>query len=317
MPPSFTEILKELQLSVAGAFPSLQDEFRPGLELEELEQLERELAPYKLPESLRALFLWHNGADSPLAIFPPYEFLSLAEAIWEYRLQREIDPGSEGWNPLWFPLFSFDGDYCIVILSEEPKQTSEVYESIRGDTELILKYPSVESILKTAVECFSSGVYSYEDEYLYYDEDLLKQVRAKLVNLNDSGSYESIAFYSKSFTQNWPQAWRDGIGRTPEDYICKGASSSIAEYLAAPSPVTIQGRIVELMGTSSETIFEVQDTSGKMTVLCPRSTTGSREIQCSRTYEFSIRPCDPMPSEFALKRRTHCSAFVEHVILIK
>ena len=62
--------------------PSYAASFLPGLKLDEIQELEKELG-FKLPEEIYQLYQWRNGTeeDAMALVFPSMLFLPLSEAI--------------------------------------------------------------------------------------------------------------------------------------------------------------------------------------------------------------------------------------------
>lgn len=94
------------------AFVSLDRQFNklgiknnPPLTEADIAKLEKEL-PCRLPDSLKAVYKWHNGIES---LLPSYEFLSLAEMVKEYhnimQMNKEYGFLSEGEKKGWSGYF--------------------------------------------------------------------------------------------------------------------------------------------------------------------------------------------------------------------
>lgn len=81
---------------------------RPGLS-------ESELTPRLFPgrcrltRELKTLWSWHNGAQGPVPFTWYHDFLSLEEAVSDYRalLLNPLVP----WDPGYLPILSFDGEW--------------------------------------------------------------------------------------------------------------------------------------------------------------------------------------------------------------
>jgi len=106
-------------------------------------------------------------------LFPPYTFYSLEIAQEEYNKLIEkaekfaednwVDP-SEVWNPKWFPVFYFQGDYICILGNEEVYEVSPVVEVFRDTPEITIKYSSLTSMMRTILECYETGAY-YISQY--------------------------------------------------------------------------------------------------------------------------------------------------------
>ena len=112
---------------------------------------------FEISSDCRKLYEWHDGAKEPLELIPGYTFLSLAQAIEEYRLQLEIAGGTEGYNPLWFP----------------------VYLSFNEDTEIRMMFSDFRALLAVLIQCFETGAYRIDEDFLIEDENRVERIRAE------------------------------------------------------------------------------------------------------------------------------------------
>lgn len=316
MQTEISHALSTLERSVAN-LGALERAWRPGISPAQIESLESQLHPYLLPAEVVDLYAWHDGAGEPLALIPGYRYLSLSEAIQQYRFQFELCGGTEGWNPVWFPLFSLQGDLYCVILSTQRQRTSPVYLSFNQDTEIYLTFPNLAALVCASAECFARGIYSIGDGYLENDKEAEKEVASRFGSPFPERITDGVTSFSKFSTLKWPESWRVAIGRRDEDYFVQGADETVTGFLKAPRPVRIQAQIVELLGSSDGTVLGVHDSSGSMTVYCPRSAIGAREIQIGRGYEFSIGPMEIDLPAFVAESGVECSALVTHAVRLK
>jgi cell wall assembly regulator SMI1 len=294
---------------------TLLSAFRKGITPAQLKNVEKHLAPLYVPDSVRKLWQWHDGADAPLELIPPYEFLSASQAIALYESMQTLSPGAEGWNPIWFPVFGRARSNYSILLSKDVLEDSPVLQIDLEDTDLHVIYPSLLSLLRASAECFSSGAIVLSDDYLESNEGAAS-IQAKHGNALALRSLKGVKSYSKHFTLTWPAAWREAIGRTSADYELRGAKSTIAAYLRSPSSTRVQATIGQLVGSGDESIFTISDASGTMTVQCPRAAIGSRETQIGRRFEFSLKPCKRRPSALSESRDMDCDAAVTHMVFI-
>ncbi len=302
--------LSKLEEAIKARFPDLQPHFHSGISEAEFMRLEGQLSPYRLPRECRDLYEWHNGAREPLELIPGYSFLSLAEAIDEYRMQLKIFGGTEGFNPLWFPLFSFQGDIYAVVLSSEGTNRSPVYLSFNQDTEIRLMYSDFDTLLAVSTRCFESNAYFLDDGYLAEDEEKVERIKSEFGEAAPVEHVDGESSFSKFFTQSWPESWKSAIGRTDEDYVAKGADNTVAEYKSDPKRSRLHVAITGVLGTSSHTILDIRDETGQMSVLCLNTAVGAREIQISRHYEMEVEP-----SREELSPHESCEGVVRHVLL--
>ena len=307
-----TALLSNLEASITSNFPEIAKHFNSGISAAELERLESTLNPYRLPQDCRKLYEWHDGAQEPLELIPGYAFLSLSQAIESYRLQLEIWRGTEGYNPLWFPIFEFQGDIYCVVLSRETSETSPVYLSFNQDTEIRMMFADFRTLLAVSTRCFEAGAYKLDDDFLIEDEDHVERIRAEFGNAAPTTHVDGTNSLSKFFTQSWPEHWKSAIGRTEDDYVLKGADNTVASYKSHPKPSRLHVEIIGLMGPSECSFLEIEDETGDMTVLCPDTAVGSRETQIGRHYEIEVEPVKQQPP-FG----DSCEAVIRRLILRK
>ena len=99
-----------LQQNRVTVFASLQ------LALTEQEIDEKvKVLPFRPSKEFYEFYEWHNGMrgyDYEVQFFHYHRFLSLGEALDIYDA---VTKATEDWNPFWFPLFSYDGEYwgCV------------------------------------------------------------------------------------------------------------------------------------------------------------------------------------------------------------
>lgn len=291
--------LTDLGRSMASMFGPCATRLRPGLTTDEIGELEIQLLPYHLPEDVRRLYMWHDGAEEPVELVPGFRFLSLREAIAEYRQQFALNGGTEGWNPLWFPLLSAQGDLYLTVMSARREPHSCLYLSCNQDTELYYTYPDLRSFVLACAECLDARAFIFDGELLELNEAQLKRIpsaRGFLLQDVQSGDMKSL---SRFFTDAWPWEWKEAIGRRPDDYVVRGADTTVQECLMGRERGIVQVRVIGLAGCSEGRVLDVADESGTMVVWCPRNAIGSREIQIEGCYEIAIAPCETiLPSCF-------------------
>jgi hypothetical protein len=89
----------------------------------------------------------------------------------------------------------------------------------------------------------------------------------------------------------WPVHWQRLSGLEPDDIALRGATHTISELLSSDSALTVRATIVarvdDLAGSGEMTRVRVSDSTGAMSINCPRSVTmlgpGMR-----REFEFDV-----------------------------
>lgn len=161
-------------------YPASAAALQPGLSDAQIDQRIQSL-PFALPQSLREMYRWHNGQRDNQPFFSHYTFFPLEEALEEYLLARETaaESGKE-WQPGWFPVFGFQGDFFLLDLSQS-QGLSPVYLYLSDETEVPIWYESLEQMLKTLCVYFEQGAYYLdEDGLLLEDFELSEQIRLRL-----------------------------------------------------------------------------------------------------------------------------------------
>lgn len=132
---------------------------------------------------VEALYRWRDGTDmgggvlsGDVWLFPGYFFLSIEDAVLEYRL-RVDDPR---WSPGWFPVFANGGgDFYVVdftLGADGPIRHFEVYAH-----EQPVEFLSLESMLRTVVAGFEREVFFVNRRgYLEMDYREFESLCAKL-----------------------------------------------------------------------------------------------------------------------------------------
>ncbi|HEX5130423.1 MAG TPA: SMI1/KNR4 family protein [Usitatibacter sp.] len=306
------EALVELEAAIGKV--GLAHCLHPSLDDEGIDALEAKLAPYRLPAEVRALYRWHDGADEPLVMQPPYGFLPFAEAIAAYDFTRGIMEGSEGWNPLWFPVFSFQGDHHCVVLGADPGAPSPVFVVHNADTEIRQIFPDVASLLRTVATAYANGVSWLTDDYVEYDDGMFQDIALRNGHTRYQDAVEGETSFSIFQTARWPAAWKAAIGRVDSDYVTVGADATVADGGREGQVRILHATVVWLAGSSEEAVLEIEDASGSMLVHCPSTAVGQRELQIGNAYEWRVRYSKAIESRLAADHGRRCFAVVEHMI---
>lgn len=177
-------ILECLQLQSPQMVQSLQ----PGLTSTEIAAKVADL-PFQLPTEVVELYQWRNGSSyEPCCceLLPSYCFLSLDEAIRQYRLTIDIISYIENWqeyfNPSWLPLFALDGNFYLVASDLDPSKPAPItyhdeYLSCGSGQEF--EFDSLTDMLQAVAECWEQGAY-YADSYGYPETDEAKEIQIHL-----------------------------------------------------------------------------------------------------------------------------------------
>lgn len=285
------QYLEQLDLHLRRTFRDEIKCFSPGISREQQKLLTETLQPLYLPATLTSLYEWHNGAQDPAELIPGYTFLSLEAAIEEYQSLMG-DTKKSLWNKLWFPIFKMETDYFFIELSSEAQHESPVYVSSNEENDIYLYYPSISDMLNCVCRCLKKSAYTYgENSYQVFDDREHSIRRELLPNTYPSINIEGKTRFSKLSNDQWPSRWLD---RKPSKTKKSAAKSvmSIANFLqdaqASTGKVYLKGTTTRMMGTMGEAIFDLIDDSGSITISCPNTANGARDLQVNKTYRVQV-----------------------------
>jgi cell wall assembly regulator SMI1 len=153
---------------MVGIAQSLQ----PGLSQEDITS-KLEDFPYTLPNEVIEIYQWRNGQRGNYSdgLAPYYRFLSLEDALREYRILVELAmefaeedlPWQKLYDPCWFPIFKEDSNYYVVCTSLEPQESSVILDRSEylgnDDVWKAEVFPDLTSMLLAVTECWETGAY--------------------------------------------------------------------------------------------------------------------------------------------------------------
>lgn len=179
----------------------VHESLRPGVHHDQIEKLNNELLPLRLPDDLVVLYKWHNGVTPGKYFLDSPEFLGIEDALMEYRQTLEI-MSQYSWCRAWLPVGYSNRVFRLVTLSEEACDHANVlgHDVESGDVEVC--FESVLSMMKTYFDAYKQGVIYYDSESEQWDIDLDRFENIRLRHNPDSRSYD---FHDVT---QWPQAWQ-------------------------------------------------------------------------------------------------------------
>lgn len=134
---------------------------RPGLAPERVREMTAHL-PVHLPNAAVELFTWKDGTRRGIAgfdqtsLFPDYCLMPLYEAIYNYHLNAEAQPGR--WEVCWFPLFSTsDGECLLIDCGPHSKKDGSIIEVAYHSEAKVTLFESLTSMLEVVASRFESG----------------------------------------------------------------------------------------------------------------------------------------------------------------
>ena len=108
----------------------LADQLAPALPENEISERLADIDCNPTAEML-ALWSWHNGGSGNTPMVWYHDFLSVDEAIMQYRLLT-LNPMAP-WDPRYLPLFYFEGEWYAAYCGEEGLQASRVLPYFQED----------------------------------------------------------------------------------------------------------------------------------------------------------------------------------------
>ena len=199
----FEELLKEKH-------PDVYNSLKPGASNEKIDKLNEVLAPLRLPEDFITLYKWHDGIEYEGYLFGFPDFLSIEDALQQYR--EALDIGADFlWCKAWFTMGYESKVYLLVPMSETVQENSPVlYHDIEGG-DIEIHHESVKQCIKAYIEAYSNGIIQLDDgsEYREMDDHAFETIRLK--HSPNSFQYEKNekACYSLCDSSGWPDEWKE------------------------------------------------------------------------------------------------------------
>lgn len=291
MQSNIDKVLTAFEEVVFSIFEQSETKLRPGLGIEQLREAEVRLLPYYLPNELRHLYMWHDGADEPITLMPGFRFLSFDKALELYRLRLKLDGGTEGWNPLWFPVLEAQGDVYCVTLSPIRHDRSSVYFSCNQDTDLFVVFPDLETFISYSTNCYHTGAFFLDGDFVEVNEDQAQEIARHHGSPFPEELVDGVTVFSKFSTAEWPTEWQNAVGRGASEVIgLAPPHQNLRAFRASRDHAVISAKVVAMIGSESGIVIKVCDESGHMTVWCPKSAFGYRELQIGNFFEFIVKP---------------------------
>lgn len=246
-------------------------------------RLVRLVAPYQPPRELLALYRWHDGQRNHLggSIFPPFQFLSLEEALEHYARMQKY-----GWIKPWFPIFRADGTYYLVAMATE-QRSSPVFLNPKDDTDLTLRYENLECLIQVACRAYETELILDGRDWAWVTDPRFKVIHSEINSRAFAAepAKQSPHMYSKHMTHVWPLEWKEAIGRSVSYYEYRTPTATVADVarMGPGSVATVHANLGRLSGRGPFPIF---DDTGEVEASC--SDDARRELQNRVAYELDI-----------------------------
>jgi hypothetical protein len=203
-----TEGLGRIYSWFAEKIPDRISQIVSGISLEEIDEKVQEL-PFKVPNELYELYQWHNGSSGYKFLFESYEFMSLGQAVREYKdeiLQLKYDECEEvEFFQHRFPIFElwYDRVFYTIVPNEQGNSPLHIYDMEMKDYSLRY-YKLTDMILHGAAWCDSAKFIESEqawrvDDEIKFRSDVKYMAREYIIDfINRSGT----AGFQKSVYQS-------------------------------------------------------------------------------------------------------------------
>lgn len=261
---------------------------RPGLDDEEIGRMENVLKPLRLTDEHRVLYGWHDGDGESHAFGEGWPwFISLAEAIEWWRFGKT----ELGWTPCWLPLLNLDQDYRISLIDSVPQDAAGVLDFyLQAEPKTLV--PSIEALVRWHLDCLKQGLLENDAgrgtaEHQIAVERLREPYRGPILVRGRPISNQ----ISATFARDWPSAWKEAAGIDEPAEVPTGSTTTVAKLLNREIVEgVIQGRVSWLGGGSESSIAQIDDSTGRVLVACPKGTPGARELGMDLVMEITIKP---------------------------
>jgi hypothetical protein len=244
--------------------------WRPPESLDDLEELEAEIAPLRLPEDVRRFWTKVDAWTLPVSPHPTIVSPEAALVLW-----RQSRDEFRSLQPLVLLEVGYESHVCMSVELD--------VGAIRGG-----------ALFEWAVDHPFGFTRRFDGiaDWLGYIADLLRQGLYRRLEGNDGPvwlvpGHENLeaelalrptpAVQISGDILEWPRHWQRVNGVHDEDLRLRGATHTVAEVLASPPDAelcaTIAGRVIDYAGGGMGAYVRVDDGTGCLNVSCPAETT--------------------------------------------
>jgi hypothetical protein len=265
--------------------------WQPPESLHDLQELEAELAPLRLPEAARRFW---TLVDAPTLRVVPYPgFITPEMALTFWRLSRDE---FRDMQPLALVCVGYASHRCMSVeLGVGDSDGGALFEWYVSDASgFTRRFNALGDWVAYIADLVRRGLYRRLDTQQgpvwdvpgYEDTDAERALRPT----PDPHPVYGTALHVGDDILDWPEHWQRVNGVREEDLRPRGATHTIAEVLASdpsnPLVATIGGKVTALAAGASARV-RVDDGTGALDVFCPANATllGPR---ISDWFEFDI-----------------------------
>jgi hypothetical protein len=267
-----------------GDHPDIGAWLRPGVADAEIDHLERDLLPLRLPEDVRELYRWHDGTARDQGLLLHASFLPLEQAIATRRRDLEAEVGLA----FFLPCFVSQTGAAIE-LDETTRAGRPLWELDYWSADLSTGYDSVEALFATSLEAWHLGLLT-----LSGDGDFAEQ-RALRARMNPDAldaDARPRRTLSRFLADAWPDAWLKAAGLTRPSPGPDGRVVTAAELIASGGPGVIRAEHDAGSGIYDQGACVLTDGTAYVQVIMERGVTmGFPEFNVDR-LEAELVPLD-------------------------
>jgi hypothetical protein len=249
----------------------------PPTDLGDLEALEAEIAPMRIPADVRRF--WERVDASTLRI-EPYPGLHGPDfALTAWRMSRDEFTSAQ---PLALVQIAYTSQMCMSAeLDVGDLAGGALFEWDVVDGPFIRRYNGIAEWLHYLERLIAVGNMRRRDTergpFLHVpDPDRWAEERETRPVPERHPFHGEKTSVGRDILE-WPEHWQRAAGLRPEHLALRGATHSIAELLATPSEqrvrATIVAQVVDLAGGGTWARVRADDGTGRLDVFCPEGTT--------------------------------------------
>jgi hypothetical protein len=258
----------EAALGELGAAP-----IEPAGHAHVLPEIDAAVAPYRLPTDVRDFWTLVDGYSTSRTCFPYPHAATPDFALWDSQQEERFVPPqlftvcyeSHGWLGVELDGEGWEGGACFAWAVG-----SEGFDLVARD---FTSY--VDTVAQTIERGHVVPIEGGASVWWRLDESAFERALADRLREDPHPRWGNSARIDDA-PQNWPEHWLASVGSVAADRAPRGATTTVAELLAAPAGGSgrIQARVERLMGVAGEGSYVVvSDASGSIEVVCPVAVT--------------------------------------------
>jgi hypothetical protein len=242
-----------------------------------LDELERAIAPLRLPDDLRRFWQRVDPLTMGFRTWP--EIGRPEDALVAWRMEHDEFPGQ---NPGALVQIAYTSQSCMCVeLDVGDIGGGALFASYIPDGEYERRFNGLGAWLADIAGHVEGGRFvrcEYPGQlYLAVPDQETEELEEAQRTPPAPHPVHGDVVHIGSDILDWPEHWQRATGLDAADLELRGATHTIAELLSLPSAqrtrATIVGRVVHLLGSGATIRVRVDDGSAAIEVVCPAATT--------------------------------------------